>query len=248
MTPSSSVWAGRRPLAGAGTHCPRRPGRRGQSRGMPGGLAAHRPPDDDHRDDDHDADGDLLAVGPQQDRQHGGAEVERVVLLLGPAPGRRSPGPASRPGCRDLGSRRRDLGGRGRRASRPRSARPPPVRGRRAAVGCVRRQLGARPRGLASPILPSMQAMNWPSSLSDTSCMTPAAELRRLAGHRQVGLHVGPGRARRRRRSAGSSRWPRRCRCPACPCPWPRSRPGGRRRHARRRRPCRSRPARSGRA
>ncbi len=145
---------------------------------------------DDQRDDD-ERDQPLLPVGLDQDRQHRRAQVDRVVRL-----GRRGErrrwrrrgGRLRRPAP----ARGRGRVGRSRRRPRRRSAtdagRPrPPAR-----AAASRRPV---PRRGVAPSRCSRQATNWPSSLSETSCITPAAELRRLAGDGQVGEHLDVGAA-----------------------------------------------------
>ena len=122
----------------------------------------------------------LLPVGLDQDRQHRRAEVDGVVRLAGargrgrrdggparPAAGAAAgaPAPAGRGGPGAVGRRR---AGSGRRPAR----RPPAgcdVGRRRPAVGAA----GSAAAGRRSPSRCSRQATNCPSSLSETSCMTP---------------------------------------------------------------------------
>ena len=120
----------------------------------------------------------LLPVGLEQDRQHGRAEVDRVVRLgrrrRGGVPCRCRRRRDRRPGVRPTPRRRlapaRGRGLRGparrlrRRAPRRPAGRPRPT-ARRA------RPVGRCPA--SAPSRCSRQATNWPSSLSETSCITP---------------------------------------------------------------------------
>ena len=151
----------------------------------------------------------LLPVGLGQDRQHRGAQVERVVV----AP------PASGPAWAPASVPPRGPGRRGRRSSRG---------GRHRGLGDRGGRLGSLLGGLllatAQTLLDARDEL--PEQLVGDVLHHAAAELRRLAGDRQVGDHDDVG-VRRRCRSSWRSRWRRRCRCRACPCPWPRSSSSG---------------------
>ena len=123
----------------------------------------------------------LLPVGLHQHRQHRRAQVERVVL---PWRAAAAGAPASALGCRRVGD------GLGCPTVRP----PRPTRDSSL----------AGPPSDAAPSRCSRQATNWPSSLSETSCMTPRPNcaglpvIARSVTHLDVGATrrgVGHGRA-----------------------------------------------------
>ena len=199
------------------------------------------------RQHDHPA---ALPVGPEQHRQHGGAQVDRVVLS---ALRRRS-------GGRRLGDGRRRLGGLGRAPRR----RGPGESGRRRETGvgsacgapCRSSAAGAdswpdSPEGCCGGICRRAgsrgRPRTGPSSLSETSCITPRPNCAGLPVIARSVTHLDVGACRWRRPCQRDvSRPPYRCR--ACPCPSRRRRTGARPRPSPRTCRSRCRPARSGRA
>ena len=155
----------------------------------------------------------LLPVGPHQDRQHRRAEVQRVVLVACWAVGDRRAA-ARRP------ARRRAGGGRG--AARPAAAavagrRPRGPAARRGAAPAAPRRRPPRRRSRAAPGRGpasrrcSRQATNWPSSLSETSCITPRPNcaglpvIARSVTHLDVGGAAGRLGHRQRDLGAGGA-------------------------------------------